>query len=70
MIYLDNYYSFMKVVAMAYQSCLGQDSDLSANMSFSQKHADRKGSFVGIDYSPSSSNSSSSSSSKDYNNDQ
>ena len=48
LLYLDNYYSFIKVVAMAYQSCLGQDSNLSANMSFSQKQADRKGSFIGM----------------------
>ncbi len=47
--YLDNDYSFMKVVAMAYQSCLGMDSDLSANMSFNNSHADRKSSFVGMD---------------------
>ncbi|HPF79283.1 MAG TPA: class I SAM-dependent methyltransferase, partial [Alphaproteobacteria bacterium] len=49
LLYLDNYYSFIKVVAMTYQSCLGQNSDLSANMSFSGKHADRKGSFIGMD---------------------
>jgi 2-polyprenyl-3-methyl-5-hydroxy-6-metoxy-1,4-benzoquinol methylase len=68
LLYLDNDYSFMKVVAMAYQACLGQGSDLSANMSFSQKHADRKGHFIGMDYSPSSTMSSSSSS-KDLIND-
>lgn len=59
LLYLDNDYSFMKVVAMAYQSCLGQDSDLSANMSFSQKHADRKSSFIGMDNNSVSSGSSS-----------
>lgn len=48
LLYLDNYYSFIKVVAMAYHSCLGQNSTMSANMSFDQKHADRKGSFVGM----------------------
>ena len=63
LLYLDNYYSFMKVVAMAYQSCLGYDSDLSANVSFGQSHAARKGSYISMDYSPSSSGS------KDYNND-
>jgi ubiquinone/menaquinone biosynthesis C-methylase UbiE len=68
MLYLDNDYSFMKVVAMAYQSCLGQNSDLSANMSFNHKHADRKGSFVGMDYTPSSAMPSSSSK-KDLSND-
>lgn len=66
LLYLDNDYSFMKIVAMAYQSCLGQDSDLSANMSFTNKHADRKGSFIGMDYTPSSTMSDS----KDYTNDQ
>ncbi len=57
LLYLDNYYSFIKVVAMTYQSCLGQNSDLSANMSFSEKHEERKGSFVGMEdhsYSPTS----------------
>ncbi len=49
LLYLDNYYSFMKVVAMSYQACLGQDSDMSIGISFSQKHADRKGSFVGME---------------------
>jgi ubiquinone/menaquinone biosynthesis C-methylase UbiE len=63
LLYLDNYYSFMKIVAMAYQSCLGQDSDLSANVSFGQSHAARKGSYISVDYSPSSSGS------KDYTND-
>lgn len=64
LLYLDNYYSFMKVVAMSYQACMGYDSDLSIGTSFEQKHADRKGSFVGMtaDYS-------SSSSKKDYSHD-
>ena len=65
LIYLDNYYSFMKIVAMSYQSCLGQDSALSAGLSFSNKHADRKDSFVGM----TDSTYSGSSNSKDYNHD-
>ena len=48
LLYLDNYYSFIKVVAMAYQASIGLDSDLSANVSFSEKHAERKSSFVGM----------------------
>lgn len=65
LLYLDNYYSFIKVVAMAYNASLGQDSDLSASMSFDQKHADRKGSFVGM----SDMSYSSSSNKKDYTHD-
>ncbi|MEM6811460.1 MAG: methyltransferase domain-containing protein [Pseudomonadota bacterium] len=53
LLYLDNYYSFMKVVAMTYQSCLGVDSDMSAEISFSQSHAERKESFVSLENSPS-----------------
>lgn len=48
LLYLDNYYSFMKAVAMCYQAALGQDSDLSAEVSFSQSHAERKEAFVGM----------------------
>ena len=48
LLYLDNYYSFIKVVAMSYQACLGQDSDLSAEVGFSESHADRKNSFIGM----------------------
>ena len=48
LLYLDNYYSFMKIVAMSYQACLGHDSDLSAEVSFNEKHADRKEAFVGM----------------------
>jgi SAM-dependent methyltransferase len=48
LLYLDNYYSFMKVVAMSYQACLGQNSEMSLGTSFSQKHADRKDSFMGM----------------------
>lgn len=69
LLYLDNYYSFIKVVAMAYQASLGQDSDLSANMSFSHKHADRKNSFISVDYSFPLSMGSSSSKSNDYDHD-
>lgn len=46
LLYLDNDYSFMKVVAMAYQSLLGQDSMLSPDSSFSQKHEDNKSDFI------------------------
>ncbi|MEM9469523.1 MAG: methyltransferase domain-containing protein [Pseudomonadota bacterium] len=35
LLYLDNYYSFMKVVAMAYQASLGQDSMLSPDSKMS-----------------------------------
>jgi trans-aconitate methyltransferase len=48
LLYLDNYYSFMKVVAMSYQACMGYDSDLSIGTHFEQKHAERKNSFVGM----------------------
>lgn len=48
LLYLDNYYSFMKIIAMSYQACLGYDSDMSVEVSFSEKHADRKASFVGM----------------------
>ena len=66
LLYLDNYYSFMKVVAMSYQACMGYDSDLSIGTHFEQKHADRKGSFVGM----STMHTSSTSSKKDYNYDE
>ena len=46
LLYLDNHYSFMKVVAMAYQASLGQDSTLSPESSFSQKHEDNKSDFI------------------------
>lgn len=49
LLYLDNYYSFMKVVAMTYQSCLGQNSTMSAEMDFSESHAARKNTFVSLD---------------------
>jgi hypothetical protein len=65
LLYLDNYYSFMKVVAMAYQASMGYDSDLSIGTHFEQKHADRKDSFVGMSVNYSSG----SSSSNDYSND-
>ena len=64
LLYLDNYYSFMKVVAMCYQACMGYDSDLSIGTSFEQKHADRKDSFVGMN-----SEHISSTSNKDYSHD-
>lgn len=66
LLYLDNYYSFMKVVAMSYQASMGYDSEMSIGTHFEQKHADRKESFVGmsVDYSSSSYTSSS-----DLNND-
>ncbi len=48
LLYLDNYYSFIKVVAMTYQAAIGYDSDLSASVEFSDKHEARKGSFVGM----------------------
>lgn len=66
LLYLDNYYSFIKVTAMAYQAALGYDSEMSVGTHFEQKQTDRKESFVNmsVQYSPSSS-----SSSKDYNND-
>lgn len=65
LLYLDNYYSFIKVCAMAYQSCLGQDSDMSVKMSFSQKQAGRKESFIGLDDNAYSSTNST----QDYTND-
>lgn len=64
MLYLDNYYSFMKIVAMSYQACMGYDSDLSIGTHFQQSHADRKGSFVGM-----STDLSSSSPKKEYSHD-
>ncbi len=67
LLYLDNDYSFMKIVAMSYNACLGQNSDMSASLSFSEKHADRKSSFMGMtDVSTPASNSNK----KDYNYDQ
>ncbi len=57
MLYLDNDYSFMKVVAMSYQASIGYNSDMSMESSFSEKHADRKEAFIGmsdVTYSPSS----------------
>lgn len=48
LLYLDNYDSFIKIVAMSYNACLGQNSDMSASLSFSKKHAERKASFMGM----------------------
>ena len=48
LLYLDNYYSFLKVTAMAYQSTIGLNHDLSAETSFTQSHADRKNTFIGM----------------------
>ena len=67
LLYLDNDYSFMKVVAMAYQASIGLDSDLSASMSFSEKHAERKNSFIGMDNMNLSSGGSSKNHDKKYN---
>lgn len=39
MLYLDNYYSFMKVVGLAHASTIGKDSDMSAKSSFSYSQA-------------------------------
>jgi len=49
LLYLDNYDSFMKIVAMSYQSCLGQNSTLSASLSFGENHAERRASFEHMD---------------------
>jgi len=49
LLYLDNYYSFMKVVAMTYQAALGQGSTMSAELDFSENHAARKNTFVSLD---------------------
>lgn len=46
LLYLDNDYSFMKVVAMAYQSALGQDSMLSPDTKFSHSHEVGKSDFI------------------------
>lgn len=68
LLYLDNHYSFMKVVAMAHQSVLGVDSDLSNENSFSMYSADAKADVrmngESITRSSSSSSSASSSSSE------
>ncbi len=48
LLYWDNSYSFMKIVAMTYQAALGADSDLSADVSFNESHEARKDSFVGM----------------------
>lgn len=48
MIYLDNNDSFIKIVSMVYQSTIGLDSDMSANMTFTEKHSTRKASFIGM----------------------
>lgn len=58
LLYLDNYDSFMKVVAMAYQFSIGADSELSPSVSFTEKHVDRKSSFIGMENNtPSNTNS-------------
>jgi len=49
LLYLDNYDSFLKVMAMTYQACLGQDSAMGVEFSFSDKHAERKNSFASLD---------------------
>jgi len=49
LLYLDNYDSFLKVVAQTYQSYLGQDSALGVEFSFSDNHAERKSSFIHMD---------------------
>jgi hypothetical protein len=36
LLYLDNYYSFMKVVGLAHASTIGKDSDMSAKSTFSR----------------------------------
>ena len=69
LLYLDNAYSFMKVVAMTYQAAIGYDSDLSASMEFSEKHAERKESFIGMDNMRLSSSTSTNSHDKKYNHD-
>jgi len=46
LLYLDNDYSFMKVVAMAYQATMGQDSVLSADHSFSHSQEADKTDYI------------------------
>ena len=58
LLYLDNYYSFMKVVGLAYASTIGKDSDMSAKSSFSHSQAADKSQPIalrGSSLSPSSS---------------
>ncbi|MAZ75751.1 MAG: methyltransferase [Micavibrio sp.] len=67
LLYLDNDYSFMKVVAMAYQSTLGQDSELSPGTSFSYSQEAEKADFLRLTgESVIHDSSSNSSSSNDY----
>lgn len=40
LLYLDNYYSFMRVVALAYTSALGRNSEHSPRASFSHSRVD------------------------------
>lgn len=49
LLYLDNYESFFKIVSKTYQSCLGQDSAMGVEFSFSDNHAERKNSFATLE---------------------
>lgn len=48
MLYWDNHYSFMKVVAMAYKSGIGLNSDLSPDTKFSFSRAEQKSAPIGL----------------------
>lgn len=48
LLYWDNHYSFMKVVAMAYKSAIGLNSDLSPDTKFSVSHAENKATPIGL----------------------
>lgn len=48
LLYWDNHYSFMKVVAMAYKSAIGLNSDLSPDTKFSYSQAEHKAKPIGL----------------------
>ncbi len=48
LLYLDNYYSFMKVVGLAHKSTIGKDSDMSPKSSFDRLFSASKGQPVAL----------------------
>lgn len=48
LLYWDNHYSFMKVVAMAYKSAIGLNSDLSPDTKFSHSRAAQRARPIGL----------------------
>lgn len=48
LLYWDNHYSFMKVVAMAYKSAIGLNSDLSPDTKFDYSRSEQKSKPIGL----------------------